>query len=261
MRILTLLLVLICSTWNIAGLSGESFPNRPTTGQSKADGCLAYSGILGPVGDCFGLTFVSDPVVGVSVSSLHRHCRPLAVSRRVRAVVINSVDGISKPRLGTHIFEEISKAVLSSPPTANGYSATAIAMELGVKNRGASPNHSVPRVILPTARFAVLDPFDRPSCMRAFVASYVFGSSDVPQRHFPFRSAGAQGNHPPPLSVRNDNITNEDNPVVDFVSGTIKNSCSHISSRLAVLVRSDSRGELPLVVSSFLSPPLSKLHS
>src|SRR4051812_45911248 len=90
-------------------------------------------------------------MIGTGVPVLFRLRRPAAIAWLVWAVVILSLDGVSRGWLLAHVREEIYKRL--PPPITDGNATPAIAGVAGVTWVAASLNHVAPGQVFATRAF------------------------------------------------------------------------------------------------------------
>lgn len=131
----------------LADRFGESALNRPSVTQSITDGLSRYPKTTAPLRNRHRLTTIGEVVILSCVAVLLRDCRPTAILRRVRSVII---DTVYRAPIGAiaHIGKEVGERL--SPSVADGNATRPVPLVGLVTGAVASRNHlriSVPQVM------------------------------------------------------------------------------------------------------------------
>jgi hypothetical protein len=114
--------------------------NGPSVPQSVEQCVVVDVDAFGPVGDAHAYAGVGHDFVTPRISTLLSTCRPSAVVRRIRAIVVDAVQAISD-RARTHICKKIKER---SPAIYDGNSSSAIVIKAIVVRISAALDHVVP---------------------------------------------------------------------------------------------------------------------
>ena len=130
----------------------------PATLETAADRFLSNTDLLSPSSERLSSPVELDDVVRPTVPSLGRAIRPAAVLGRIRAVVIDPVEGASN-RARTHIGAEVLEGL--TPPIANRDPAPAVICERAVVLGLAARAERSPRIPFRRLAQPVLEITDR----------------------------------------------------------------------------------------------------
>ena len=111
------------------------------------------SGNANPLGKRLGHSICGDKPICSSVPILFGSCRPSNIPRDVRAVVVNSVNGVPRGWPLSHMRSKRFKR--SSPLRENGNPPAAVRRESGIELVGAPLNDLTPRPVKVGSRFAM----------------------------------------------------------------------------------------------------------
>lgn len=131
----------------LADRFGESALNRPSVTQSITDGLSRYPKTTAPLRNRHRLTTIGEVVILSCVAVLLRDCRPTAILRRVRSVIIDTVYRASVRTLA-HVGKEAGERL--APSGTDGNATRPISLVRFVARGVASRNHlaiSVPQVM------------------------------------------------------------------------------------------------------------------
>ena len=138
----------------LPGLHGfsQGAAHTPAPAQAHVDGGAIDAGPFGPGGYGQRFAFVGEQLGGALVAGLLRAGSPSAVIRRVRTVVVDSVEaGSNGP--STHIGVEVRKRVL--PPLAHLYAAPPVAFVVGALGVVTTCFHALPSAVFGRSEHAV----------------------------------------------------------------------------------------------------------
>ncbi len=132
----------------IAGLlerSGQSFVYRPAPRYSRMNSLVGYACFFAPFSNRKSLPFELKERCSAPVPALSFSISPTAIFRAIRAVYVNSVNGVLRGGCCTHISEEVSKI---RPTLANLNATPAIHRVINTILFCAASFHHRPSVVL-----------------------------------------------------------------------------------------------------------------
>lgn len=123
------------------GSIDSSFGHGPATSKPHCQSGSGDAKFSRPIVQGLSFAIMRQQMVVSFVPSLLQACRPVAVVRRVRAVVVSTLDRVIAAWTRTHISDEVGKP---EPAVADRNTSSAVDGELLVFGIGATHFHRIP---------------------------------------------------------------------------------------------------------------------